>query len=207
MSIDKKGNNEGERAAQEYVDTTLRTSHYKQSEETNQTTTQNGKKASWAIWQNYVILAAIISLMFGGAENNRLNVEAERLTKKNREHAETKQAFLGFIENSKIHLQHATVINTLRKNGFPFFDWHPSLAEKMVSLAVKLNHNEALGWVVEQPRWKSILSLKLVNRVETHLVEGPKPKAIWEMTSSEKRKHFRGRNGGRNMSGTNNSAR
>jgi hypothetical protein len=33
--IDKKGNNEGERAAQEYVDTTLRTSHYKQSEDTN----------------------------------------------------------------------------------------------------------------------------------------------------------------------------
>jgi hypothetical protein len=33
--MDKKGNNEGERATREYVDTTLRTSHYKQSEDTN----------------------------------------------------------------------------------------------------------------------------------------------------------------------------
>jgi hypothetical protein len=33
--VNKKGNNEGERAAREYVDTTLRTSHYKQSEDTN----------------------------------------------------------------------------------------------------------------------------------------------------------------------------
>ena len=166
-------------------------------------TEDTNKKAAWAVWQNYVILAALIFLIFGGTENARLSAENDRLSRKNLEHAETKEAFLGFALNKKNKLERATKLNTYRENGFPLLQWHPHLAEKMILLAIELNHNNALEWVVMQPEWFTILSNATVNKVKSHL-EGKnenKP-IISQMTLKEKRIYFRDKNGdGRRFAG------
>jgi len=61
--MDKKGNNEGERATREYVDTTLRTSHYKQSEDTNKRvhSTLTYKQFCYALTFMFFVLAIMMT--------------------------------------------------------------------------------------------------------------------------------------------------
>ena len=98
-------------------------------------------------------------------ENTRLNSENERLFRKNQEHSESREAMMGFLLNSPNRLERATRTNTLRPNGFPFSDWHPSLVENSISLCLRAGHHEALKWVTEQPSWESILSGDTANAV------------------------------------------
>ena len=44
--MNKENNNEGERAAEEYVDTTLRSSHYNQTQRIEDATDANSRKLS-----------------------------------------------------------------------------------------------------------------------------------------------------------------
>lgn len=71
--IDKKGNNEGERAAQEYVDTTLRTSHYTQSGDTNNRI-RNTEKYCCLMSKNIKVMTVSVILLIAGGVSGGLYV-------------------------------------------------------------------------------------------------------------------------------------
>jgi len=140
-------------------------------------TVTTNKRTLWAVWQNYAIIGLLAFMYLGGNQNARLNAENERLFRKNREHAETREAMMGFVFNSPDKLELATKINALRPNGFPFADWHPHLAENMIQVALAARKRKALEWVTEQPNWESVLSQDTVNAVRVAV--NNKNAAIW----------------------------
>lgn len=148
----EKQKNEGLRALQESV-------YFSQGD-------QVARRSVFLMWQNYAIIGLLLMMFFGGSVNSRLNAENERLFRKNRELAETKEATLGFILNDRKKLERATTINSLRVNGFPFRDWQPGVAEKLIEMALSARHYNALVWVADQPEWFSILSEDTVKTVE-----------------------------------------
>ena len=199
--IEKKGNNDGERAAQEYVDTTLRTSHYKQSEETQKMTRLTLR------WIKYCALMIITwfssvqydrhygSVINDGLSRNSIELENFALDKERvaLEHVwkivddqkiqilhlmqkmhfkeETNKIFLGFLTNETRYLNHALVINPDRANGFPFREWNPALVEPLLQFAFDAFHYETLFWVSEQPGWESVVDKEFAEKLKTFLNE------------------------------------
>tara|TARA_R100001443_G_scaffold89011_3_gene95426 strand:- start:2601 stop:3329 length:729 start_codon:yes stop_codon:yes gene_type:complete len=123
------------------------------------------RRSMFLIWQNYVIMALMICVYFESSAISRLNSENDRLFQKNQEHAETKEAVLGFIFNAPYKLKSATRSNRLRPDGFPFSDWNPGLTTKVVMVAVKAGNMRSLEWVTRQPNWESVLSEEAVSAV------------------------------------------
>tara|TARA_Y100000593_G_C4313348_1_gene339519 strand:- start:2805 stop:3467 length:663 start_codon:yes stop_codon:yes gene_type:complete len=129
-------------------------------------TVTTNKRTLWAVWQNYVIIGLLALMYFGNNENARLNAENDRLFRKNHQHAETREAILGFIFNSPNKLERATKMNLLRPNGFPFDEWNPKMLKNLIQVALDARQRKALQWVTEQPNWQSVLDEDTVIAVQ-----------------------------------------
>ena len=105
-------------------------------------------------------------------ENVRLTNRAESQDRKKAELIETKQAFVGLVNDDRGQLEMATQSNRFRKNGFPLVEWSPNLMENTVKLCLSGGNLIALEWIHEQPNWFKIFSQQTVDRINEAVKNG-----------------------------------
>ena len=125
-------------------------------------------------------------------ENNRLDNENNMLRHKAGYKNETILIYRGVAQNNSRWLELSRVEHRGRDEPFEFVDWYDP--DAAIEYIIKSQAWDCLEWVMRQPKWYSCLNIKTYNKVMA-IKEGSQKKPISQMTSVEKRKHFRGRNG------------
>ena len=126
-------------------------------------------------------------------ENNRLDNEVNMLRQKIGFRNETILIYRGITQDNSRWLELSRVEHRGRDEPFEFVDWYAP--DDAVEYMIKAEAWDCLDWVMRQPQWYSCLHIKTYNRIMA-IKDGPKKNTpISQMTSIEKRKHFRGRNG------------
>jgi len=169
-------NNEGERAAKEYVDTTLRTSHYQTCESINRVQKICASKLNIIMILLTIIFATYsVTALLGKTTGLPIAYSGDSidgLRDKEKQKEELLHLYKGIILNDPDYLNEAKMVVRYRpdgtKRGADFYkDLTKREKEQMISKAFEMEHVKVLNWIKEQPFWDKGLSKDFQNLVKS----------------------------------------
>jgi hypothetical protein len=95
----------------------------------------------------------------------------ENLMRKLHYKEETLKVYQGFVMDGTNYLNHALTINPDRVGGFPLKDWDPFILNTLVVNALESFHISCLLWVTKQEGWRTVITPKNAETVESFLTE------------------------------------